>query len=84
MLLRGYVAFGGSARHQEVAPRGGGLIGAMTPTGEVTTAVLDFDAVPLEAIPGASAAVLDALVHRVTPGPPVIPARGMADFASAI
>jgi hypothetical protein len=53
----------------------------MTPTGEVTAAVLDFDAVPLETIPGAPAAALDALVQRFTLGPPV---SGMADFASAI
>jgi hypothetical protein len=83
-VLRGYLAFGGSAGIRRSPLGGGGLIGAMTPTDEVTTAVLDFDAVPLEAIPGAPAVALDALVQRVTLGPLAIPTRGMAAFASAI
>jgi hypothetical protein len=59
------------------------MIGAMTPTDEVTTAVPDFSAVPLEAIPGASAVALDTLVQRITLRPPVAPVRGVA-FGSAI
>lgn len=54
----------------------------MTPTDEVTTGLLDFGAVPLEAIldvPGE----LNTLVERVTPGPPMVRVRGMV-FGSAI
>jgi hypothetical protein len=59
------------------------MIGAMTPTDEVTTAVPDFGEVPLEAIPSAPAVALDTLVQRVTRGRPVVPARRVA-FGSAI
>jgi hypothetical protein len=84
MYLKGIQCSACSAKHTGAAPRRGGrMIGAMTPTDEVTTAVPDFGEVPLEAIPSAPAVALDTLVQRVTRGRPVVPARHVA-FGSAI
>jgi hypothetical protein len=55
----------------------------MKATDEVTTAVPDFDAVPLEEIPGAPVVALRTVLQRVTTARPVVLAPPVA-FASAI
>ena len=59
------------------------LIGAMTPTAEVSTALPDLRSVRLDELAALTPAALDEVLQRVLPGTPVGPAPGAA-FGSSI
>jgi hypothetical protein len=72
--------------YPENAPAEGALdrlIGAMTRTDEVSTALPDLRALRLDEMPALTPAALDKVVQRVLPGSSVAPALGTA-FGSSI
>jgi hypothetical protein len=72
--------------HPENAPAEGALdrlIGAMTRTDEVSTALPDLRALRLDEMPALTPAALDQVMQRVLPGSSVTPVFGTA-FGSSI